>query len=373
MNEQIHSGLPWTSGAAPVLGEGWVQIGGPNGKKVYFDELSKADQDLVIQYLLSAQFPMLIPPATPGNSQSDGAIAAATGMQVEAKRHEIVTAMLDHWLADLQKTAQENKRADEKRTIEKLDIAYHEIKRSQENQPDSTFPIFAVGFIILGGGIHQALAPDASMTTTQTNPIFNMSSQIIHPIMPDMRAELGLIGAIFATGIQYFTVAQIASNSAEGKGPLKDAAFAKGYAENMLALVGSGNLNNYIMAIVSQNIPGEKETPAHRALELVAMVKVILLSSALAMLYQVEAGKMTGAEFAAMLSGNIKFELGDLRANLVLSIKSHLKLLAPQEQAKLLTSLLEYFDGNPSLDALGDPSKVVNNVFSALPRGELTG
>ena len=373
MSGQIHSGLPWTQVTAPVIGEGWVQLGGSNGKKIYLDQLSKADQDLIIQYLLSSQFPVLTPPqaAYSSNNHQTANIEGAGALKMDQARHDIVTAMLDSWLESIQKTAEQNKRIAEKKVIEKLDLAYQEFKRQGARESDGNFPLFVVGLIIVGTGIHQSILPDPTLGTVQMNPVVSMYNHVAIPVMGDMRAELGLIGAMFSAGIKYFTVAQAAAEGSSEK--LKDGAFAKGYAENIIGLISSNSFNQYLMAIVVRSIPKGQTLDPKRSSELVAMVKIILLSSALAMLYQVETGKMKGAEFAGMLSGTIVFPEADIRSRLIDLIRSHLKLMNPKDREKTLTALLEYFDGDPSIDSLADPSKVFAGLYEALPRGELAG
>lgn len=370
------SGIPSTQAA--ILGDGWVQLGGPGGKKVYLDQLSKADQDLVIQYLLTSQFPILAPPEISGGgpTSAEGEKVALVG-KVQQANSEMITAMLDGWLSNLRQTAEENKRAEEKKVLEKLDVAYQEFKSEagrHPNQPDGNFPLFAVGMIIVGTGIHQALLPDPTMGTVEVNPVANMYAKIMPALIPDMSLQLSIVGSIFAVGVQYFTVAQVAKGSLDGGGAApKDATFAKGYAEKMMALVGSSSFNNYLMAIVTQSVPKDKTVAPQRAAELVAMVKIILLSSSLAMLYQIEAGKMTGEEFAGMLNGTIKFDADSLKGKLVSLINGNLALLSPKDRASLLSSLLEYFDGNPSIGALAEPSKVFEGIRSTIHRGELPG
>ena len=380
MSGEIHSGLPWTQGLEPVIGDGWIQLGGPTGQKVYLDQLSKADQDLVIQYILSAQFPVLIPPQlvnqtnaanAVGANAISGAVAASVAVQVGKTQHEIITAMLDSWLASIQRIAEENKRADEKRVIDKMAVAHRVNKQVEAVQPNDNFPIFAVGLIIVGTGIQATMIPDQVIGNVQFNPVVNMYNKVAMPVIADINVQLGIVGAIFAAGIQYFTIAQMASGSAEGKAAKKDIAFAKGYAENMLGLVASSSFNQYLTAIVAQSVPKDKALSPQRSIELVAMLKIILLSSALAMVYKAEAGKMTGTEFAGMLSGNIKFEQGDVRASLITQIKTNLKLLSPKDQERFLITLLEYFDGDPSIDTLADPSKVFAGIYGDVPRGEL--
>lgn len=376
MSGEIHSGLPWTSGPEPIIGDGWVQLGGPTGQKVYFDQLSKADQDLVIQYILSAQFPVLAPPQLVGQTNNsnavEGAISASVAVKMQETQHDVITKMLDAWLASIKQIAEDNKRADEKRVIDKMAVAHEVYKKQEAIQPNDNFPIFAVGLIIAGTGIQATMIPDQVIGNVQFNPVVNMYNKVAMPVISDMSVQLGIIGSIFAAGIQYFTIAQLASGAADGKATKKDLAFAKGYAENMLALVGTPHFNSYLTAIVAQSVPKDTTTSPQRSIELVAMLKVILLSSALAMVYKAEAGKMTGTEFAGMLSGNIKFEAGDVRASLITQIKTNLKLLSPKDQEKFLLTLLEYFDGDPSIDTLADPSKVFSGIYGEVPRGELS-
>lgn len=374
MGGQIHSGLPWTQGPAPVIGDGWVQFGGTGGKKIFLDQLSKADQDLIIQYLLSAQFPVLAPPQVSPVSSDHNQVASVGGsaaLKLDQARHDIITAMLDSWLDSIQKTAEQSKRSAEKKVIEKLNIAYQEFKRQDAIESDGNFPLFVVGLIIVGTGIHQAVLPDPTLGTVQMNPVVSMYNQVAVPVMGDMRAELGLIGAMFSAGIKYFTVAQAAAEASGDK--LKDGAFAKGYAENIIGLISSASFNQYLAAIVIRSTPKGQTLDPKRAEELVAMVKIILLSSALAMLYQVEAGKMKGAEFAGMLNRTIAFPETDIRSRLVDLIKAHLKLMNPSDKEKTIAALLQYFDGDPSIDSLADPSKVFAGLYEALPRGELSG
>lgn len=375
MSGEIQSGLPWTSQLAPIIGDGWIQIGGPTGQKIYLDQLSPSDQELVIQYILSAQFPVLTPPQAVGQTNSssnsvEGATSATVAVQMQQKQSDIINAMLDAWLRSLQQIADENKRADEKRVIDKMAIAHQVNKQMEAVQPNDNFPIFAVGMIIVGTSIQSTMIPDP-IGSVQLNPVVNMYNQVVAPVISDINIQLGMIGAIFAAGTQYFTIAQMAAGSAEGKAPKKDIAFAKGYAENMLGLVASASFNTYLTAIVAQSVPKDTTVSPQRSIELVAMLKIILLSSALAMVYKAEAGKMTGTEFAGMLSGNIKFEAGDVRANLILQIKSNLSMISAPDREKLLSTLLEYFDNDPSIDTLSDPSKVFAGIYGDVPRGEL--
>jgi hypothetical protein len=374
MSGEIQSGTPWVAGPLPTVGDGWVQLGGVDSKKIYWDQLSQADQDKIIEYMLSAQVPVLAPPQEVISASGDAVVginADKIAFQIASSKHEIISQMLDNWIKSIQEQAERNKRDDEKRVIDGLSIAYHTYNHEVNMKTDPNFPIFAVGLIIAGTGIYQSLAPVVNNLGVEFNPVIDMYKQAVVPVMGDMRAELGLIGALYASGLQYFTVAQIAAEGGAKKP--NELEFAKGYAENVVKLIGDASFNAYVMALVTQGTAKGESLSDERVKELAAMVKLVLLASALAMLYKAEAGKMTSLEFAAMINGEIQFAQGDIRAILIALIRDQLQLLSPSIRARIWTSLLEYFDSDPKIEALGDPAKVFAGIYGTLPRGDLEG
>lgn len=388
MDGQIQSGMPnaGSSGVGPIVGEGWVQLGGAESKKIFWDELSQADQNMVLQYLfLSAQAPILIPPQAVITTQesginSVGGVSAGTvAILTEQNKHQIIMNMLDGWIKNVREIAAESEKDYQKRTVEAMDHAFRTYRDHGGSNKDPYFSLFAVGMIIVGTGITQAILPtnvDPKVTQIGINPVLDMYTQVITPNMEQMVA-LGMIGTIFGAGVQYFTAAEVAakeSNNAANKEGQKDTAFAVGYAKNMIDLVNSGNFNGYLMAIVTQNIEkGGVTISPDSAFERIAMVKMILLSSALAMIYQAEAGKMTGTEFAGMLNGTIHFAEGNVRAQLVALIKENLGLVKDAKvREAILNSLLEFFDSEPSLDTLAKPAELFRKLGEKLPMGDIS-
>lgn len=370
---EIQSEMPWVGGTVPILGEGWVQFGGPDSEKIFWDKLSKADQDLVIQYLLSAQSPVLAPPQTVFVSSGSVDGISQVALQVEEKQHQIIIGMLDGWLKSIQELAERSKKEDEKKAIEGLAIAYHTYRHEMDLQGNSNFPLFAVGMIIVGTGVHQLLTPVSESGKIDFNPVVDMYSKAFTPVIGDLRPELGLIGAIYAAGIKYFTMAEIASKSIGKNVRLKEGEFAKGYAENIVNLIGDPEFNAYLLAIVTRGIPPGVNLIQEQLQERMAMIRIVLLATALAMLYKSEAGKMTSLEFAAMLKGDIRFKAGDIRATLIAFIKANLNDLPPSTREVLLGGLLEYFDSDPAIDTLSDPAKVFAGIYGTLPRGDVAG
>lgn len=392
MDGQIQSGMPGAgtpgaSGPAPIVGDGWVQLGGTEGKKIFWDELSQADQNMVLQYLyfLSPQIPMLIPPqsviSTAQEINNVGGMGnvnvSSIAVLAEQSKHDIIMNMLDGWIKNIREIGEQSEKDYQKKTIEAMDLAFRTYRDHGNPQKDVNFPLFSVGLIIVGTGITQAMLPnkiDPGVTQIGVNPVLNMYTHAIVPNMNEMVA-LGMIGAIYGAGIQYFTVAEIAAKGATGdKEKPKDNVFAQGYAKNMISLVNSSSFNSYLMAIVTQNIPKGQTVSPESAFERIAMVKMILLSSALAILYQAEAGKMSGEEFAGMLNGTIKFEAGNIRANLVSLIRANLDIVKdPKVRSAILNSLLEFFDTDPSIETLSKPAELFKKLGENLHRGDITG
>jgi hypothetical protein len=393
MDGNIQSGMPnagtsGTAGPAPVVGEGWVQLGGTEGKKIFWDELSKADQNLVLQYLyfLSAQVPILTPPQaifTPQEASSVGSVGGVSvgtvAVLTAQKKHDIIMNMLDGWIKNIQEITAQSEKDYQKKTIDAMDTAFRTYRDHGNPIKDPNFPLFSVGLIIVGTGITQAMLPnnvDAAVTQIGINPVLNMYTHAIVANMNEMVA-LGMIGAIYGAGVQYFTVAEIAAKGAGdggGKEKPKDSVFAQGYAKNMMNLVKSESFNSYLTAIVTQNIPKGGFVSPESTLERAAMVKMILLSSALAIIYQAEAGKMTGEEFAGMLNNTIKFEDGNIRAQLVSLIKANLNLIQdPKVRGAIVNSLLEFFDTDPSIETLSKPAELFKKLGAKVPRGDLSG
>lgn len=387
MSGQIQSGMPGAS-LNPILGDGWVQLGGTDSKKIFWDELSQADQSMVLQYLyfLSAQAPILPPPQqviTPGQSNAIGDVGSVGGVSAGSiafltmqKQHEIIMNMLDGWIKNIREIAAQSEKDYQKKVIEAMDQAFHTYKDHGNISKDPNFPLFSVGMIIVGTGVFQAMLPnkvDPAVSQIGINPVLSMYTHVIEPNVNQM-VNLGMIGAIFGAGVQYFTVAEIAAKGTEGKEEKKGSIFAEGYAKNMKDLINSPSFNSYLMAIVTQNVAKGESISPEGVLERVAMVKMILLASALAILYQAEAGKMTGDEFAGMLDKTIKFEEKNIRSTLVNMILENLNTVKdPKVRTAILNSLLEFFDTDPSIETLSKPAELFKKLGEKLPRGDIGG
>lgn len=191
----------------------------------------------------------------------------------------------------------------------------------------------------------------------------------------DMRAELGLIGAMFMTGMIYYTTAETIARGRK-KGPLKNLAFARNFAKNVIQYINSQELNLLVRNMrwdaiskkrnkkgTEQKIDPRKEQQKER---LITVLKIGMLSNALALYYKTETGKITSEEFAAMLSGNIVLKPGGVDAAMVNLLRIFLKLLPEELRNRLMEGLLSYMDSDPKIEFMLDPQKLFSSIMKEL-------
>lgn len=374
-DSNIQPGVSSTWGTTPTIGENLAQLRGMIQKQVFWDQLSQSDQEAVMQAILTAQFPLLVPPQETNEiNRESSSISSAEGtsgkmqLQLAKQQHEVIMSMLESWSKNIQEQAEMSEKAEERRSLERMANMYQLNKKEIQKEQDATFPIFTMGLMLTGVmGMQHVMMPTIDAASIGINPIADMSAAAMLPKLGDMRAELGLIGAIYAAGIQYFTVAQLATESTNKSTSPKPGDFAKGFAENVISLLGNAEFNHYLLAIVTQTTQKNEKLTPEKQQELVSTVKLVLLSSALAMLYKVEAGKMTSIEFAAMVKGEITFEKGSLQHTLVGLIRNMLDNMSPKMRELVTLSLLEYFDKDPAIENLANPAKVFGGMYETLP------
>ncbi len=360
MSGEIQSGMSSVGGNVPILGDGWVQLGGPTSTKQNWDELSRAEQVVVLQFLLNSQFPILTPPAAVSGSSSPTEKIAVGDVSTRAKQ-----ALLDSWL-DQVKKEYEDWQAREERDRIKSAARQHQIdglasmqalyNQSPEFSERSDFSVLTLGIVITGMGITEAMMVDPG-TQVGINPIQDMADKTIAQLAPD----LTMVIPVFALGIQYATTFETVGKAVKGE-PTRDLDYAKKYAENMRELVRNPVFTNYLSALITANVAKGAPVPKDRMDHLLAFLKVILLSLAMASVYKAETGGyMSSKEFQDMLNKGIEFPEGDIRFELADMIQEQLKLLSDPEKAKLLTAINSFFNSNPSVKLLTNPSKAFAN------------
>lgn len=285
----------------------------------------------------------------------------------------IVTAMAGNWVDNVQSIKKDIKIERSSPLAQSLADFNGKIK-SGEGSNDvaavTSMLIIAATFIGVAAG-----SAVASTSEVSFNVIQDAVSQVI-PLLPgNMAAELGLIGALFATGAMYqaawMTIAQ-GGKSQAGNGSI-NAKFARNYADRTIATVTGQTFNDFVKSTIISKMKESGETMSdERKDQIIAMIKVTLLFNALALMTKVEVGHLTVEELAAMILGKITFKQKDQRTTLVSLIKDSLTKLVRNERERLVGALLAYYNSNPKLESLADPVKAFEGIFENLDEGKIT-
>lgn len=374
---EIQSGLSGAGAPVPIIGDGWVQLEGSQSQKVSWDELSQAEQVLVLQYLLNAQSPQLTPPSSVDAGNNANAIGSIASLQslgsIEAKNHEIISAILDSWIEGIKEIADAQKADDIRKQQEKTELNrqiqglsnVNAAYRASENYAsDPNFNGITLGIIITGTGITEAMMVDSGVSGV--NPVQDIANRTIAPLSND----LSMLIPVFCMCAVYQASLQVVSEASSSEEP-KNLDFANKFAENIMGLIGSTNFSSFLSVLITANVANGAPVGADRMNQLMASLKLVLLSSALALVYIAEAGKMTDVEFQAMLNGTMTFPEGDIKSKLLASIQVQLSAMAPTDKAMILNALSSFFNSNPSMDALSNPATVFAGLNRALPRGDI--
>ena len=319
-----------------------------------------------------------------------GADAISASDQFRLTESRLVLEMLTQWNDNIKEQA-----AEERRRMSQAS----EIRKQEESLPTSSVlnaiidaashpekaelrgdivPLLTVGLIFAGtSGVSDAMMIDSASTRmVGVNPAMNQVPEIGLMYASDMRAELGLLGAAMLQGAAY---AANAESIFKAGGAAAPEITAKAYADQIIGLVSSNQLTVIVENLVAQEA-ARTGKPADPALskQLESQLKVILLSTALAALYtsakEGGTGKITGEEFLGLLNGtNETFGNNKkLMDDIVALINAQLGGL-PKQGADIKGVLAGYFDQNPSLKTLTNPTKVFAQLIPHIRRSDEHG
>lgn len=382
MAGDIQSGMPWIGANNPVFGDTWVQLNGPDSEKVQYDQLSPSEQVYIVQFLLNAQTPVLIPPSSFSVADQASISGIQAAFAADQSKHAIITSMLDNWLISIQKSYDEAKISDQKKRIETDEIQRRLVNLSEINSQykasevessasDSELSAVAVGIMITGIAIAPVMIPDPTGVVS-IKPIQDMAAQTIQPLATD----LSMLIPVFCMGFMYESVRQVMAETPKNNGEIKNLDFANKYAANMLNLMASGSFNSFLTALITASIAKGAPVDPQRLTQLMATVKFILLASALALVYIAQAGSMTSIEFRDMLNGKLNLPADSALSKLLEAMRGVpgdnknqglLGEMDPEEAETILASLDAFFNDNPTLETLSSPSQVFQNLNLYIP------
>ena len=135
--------------------------------------------------------------------------------------------------------------------------------------------------------------------------------------------------------------------------------FAKKYAERIIKLTSDPAYSGYLKELV---LIHEANATPERLDQFVSVLKIGLLLTAVALLYQAEMGGGTAEEVLGCLRPNQEIKQNDFKTPLLKQIKVYLDLLSTSEREAVLMAMMEYLDSRPDLKSITDPIKVMQGM-----------
>jgi len=155
---------------------------------------------------------------------------------------------------------------------------------------------------------------------------------------------------------------------------------AQAYAMTLFTLVGRKDFDQFIVNTILKNVPKEKINDAQLQ-KFTRLMKVMLLSNALAALDKislaVESNKLltstySGDYFRGLIENPEKIDKKDFRYALAQEIHTLLKGMSKEERKQIVTTLKEFFDDDPDVDTLINPSTSIFTMIASTVRQHLS-
>jgi hypothetical protein len=368
------------------------------------DTLTVAEQEQLMALYIMAGYPMLPPPSVDYQSNPSlqklggAALAGGIAMSFELQLQKIGQQVLDSWSASLQKQADElreylnsdayriwqekNAPTDQKRVEEttpsaasKLDsqqaeaspIPRYDSSLLSENlarystliknkDPDAVGALpFAMTSLIIPATISSGILDTVSTRQVAVNPSVdttvynNLVNGLPLGAQSDMRAELGLLGALFCMGALNYAEARNTTDALKGEKQHSQKQLAENYADKILTTVNNPNFDKFLAGMLTGKVDQAGNTVTQAQVnERIAIFKLVLLSTALMALYASEAKHITKEDFDGMLNGTTQ-PRSQKETDLINAFKGvrDSGKINSSTYTLLLQGLQDYADSNP--------------------------
>lgn len=366
-----------------------IPVQGPSGETVYVNPTPQGvsgqstlspSQSQQEQDAWDAQIPYLPPPGVSETLLLVDPLLIT--MQANTDLNKATMAMLDAWNDSIKKVKEDQdaalrdpdniRRDEERRQVSGFVGNY---LQTADPSTDAAIPYITIGLIIAGGssGIVNTIMIDTASTSMVGNkPSLDQSVAAPQQYQNDMREWLSILGAALVQGMSYRATAS-AIGETDGTNPAaQNQLTAEQYADDVLALISSGNLNSIITSFVQSKNP-DQPVNADYVKYLESQLEVFLLGTALAALYSAGKGG-TGHMIAEDLQGLLNHTT-DLTDNpnkekieqIVDQLNGLIRSLPSETATNLLISLYAFVDTNPASNVLKDPAKFFSS-FQSLAR-----
>lgn len=201
----------------------------------------------------------------------------------------------------------------------------------------------------------------------------------------DYTAAAAMVASLIGTTVMLASSAECLKNSIVEGTPVHNLNFAKDYAENMVALVSGPGFNNYVMAMVLQKTNNSQPLGPQDQQNVVNMMKAVLLTTALVLLYrayvgggqEAELGSMSGGEFLSLVKGGSAdgktaglIPDGDPNKPTFDKLAAAINQSLADNSDAVLNLLANYVESKPNVKSLLDVTSVFQRIQDLLPEEE---
>lgn len=239
---------------------------------------------------------------------------------------------------------------------------------------------FMLGTLSIGAPMRYDYASGSHVSVggqTLVNPVGGVADHVLPKIMPTYSVELGAIASMMGVGAVYFTMGKTVAEGVSPAEPTYNLKFAKNYAQQMVKTINGSEFTALATAMVTANAAEGEPLSERRKSELINIVKVVMLSSSLVLLYKTQSsfkgkgGGMTEIEFDNIVNGKMRLKRNDLIAQLGGDIRDMLDAMPKGESQRLFAALKSYVATNPKTTNLVNFDSVFSGVSKNIEAPEL--
>ncbi len=242
-----------------------------------------------------------------------------------------------------------------------------------------SIPIIAA--MIIGGGMALGATELTTSTTGMTSTPFVAPVELmerLQPVFPQLIVQdiIPMINLMVAAPIYFNALEEAVSNIKERERD-NHVETAQNFAKDVVKMVADPA---FVMVTYVNKMPGADQMSPELKERMAAMLKLILASVALSLLYSVEVGKvksdkywgMEAQEFRDVLTGKIAAPNSDqkqsthdqLVATLIKQVNAQLDALPAEQRAEAVETILSYVGESHNLKTMLDPAKIFADVFT---------
>jgi hypothetical protein len=254
-------------------------------------------------------------------------------------------------------------------------------KSSESDLSNVVIPMTAVVF--MGGAMAIAgMEMSVSASGMSSNPIQG-SLEIIGHLQPSlpvlgMQDVIPMINLMVMAPIYYNALTEATSRLSNNERQSQVLASQK-YAQDIIRMASNPD---YIMVNFVNKMTGAEQMSLEKKQEIANVMRLILSTVALSLLYSVETGKVQGEQFWGMepqelrdiLNGTIPgpdptkqlTQQERLTSTLINMVQSQLSALSSAQRLASINAILNFVSTNHSIEKMLDPHKVLHEVFSSM-------